>query len=86
MLGCTGLWCVCVVVCVCVCVCVCVWDVAASGGRLRRLARVINNPYLQEREVDSVFLARHERDSVSTGSREYNNGSGAVAGRMHAKV
>ena len=54
MLGCTGLWCVCVVVCVCLCVCgcVCVWDVAASGGRLRRRARVIKNPYLQERAVD----------------------------------
>ena len=49
------------------------------------VSRVIKNPYLQERAVDSVFLARHERDSVSTGSREYNNGSGAVAGRMHAK-
>ena len=28
------------------------------------------NPYLQELSVDSVFLARHERDSVSTGSRK----------------
>ena len=31
-----------------------------------------------ESDDDSVFLVRHERDSVSTGSQEYNPGSEAI--------
>ena len=57
-------------VCVCACVCVCgvVWDDAAhvwAGSRIQELI-----PTNEELLVESVFLARYERDSVSTGSSE----------------
>ena len=50
--------------------CVCV-VVAGLGSRGLRDSLIKINPYfLQELSVDSAFLARNERDSVSTGSRE----------------
>ena len=42
--------------------CVCSEDFAAVGCG-DSLIKI--NPYLQEQSVDSVFLARYERDTVS---------------------
>ena len=55
----------------CVCVCVCVWcGVGRCSPGVGWLAYSRINPYERRATVDSVFLARYERDSVSTGSSE----------------
>ena len=57
-------------VCVCVCVCVLWCGTGRFSPGVGWLAYSRINPYERRATVDSVFLARYERDSVSTGSSE----------------